>query len=108
MAKDPQRYRNRAEPIIPDPLGDPPEWLPSEAKADWRDFDRRLPWLNRSHRAIVEIASILQAKLRTGELGVPGMQLLRVTLGQLGATPVSACKVQMPPPVEDEDDGLGD
>ena len=73
------------------------------AEADqWRDFERRLPWLNRSHRGIAEIASILAAKMAAGELGVPGLNLLRLTLGQLGATPATAHKVSVPEPPEED------
>jgi hypothetical protein len=52
-----------------------------------------MPWLNTTHRFIVELAAILTAKMADGSLGVPGMQLLRVTLGKLGATPADRNKV---------------
>jgi hypothetical protein len=55
----------------------------------------QLPWLNRSHRGITQIAAMLVAKMAAGTLGVPGMNLLRITLGQLGASPVTAHKVAM-------------
>ncbi len=91
--KDPQRFRGRNEPYIGDPLGDPPDYL-SEAEANaWRDIAVTLPWLNRSHGCIMHIAARLTAGLRQGTLGVPGMQLLRVTLGQLGATPADRHRV---------------
>jgi hypothetical protein len=87
--RHPERYRGRNEPIVTDPLGQPPAWLSPAAQAAWRDLDREIPWLNRSHRGIMEIASLLQAKLAAGELGVPGMQLLRQCLNMLCATPTS-------------------
>jgi hypothetical protein len=102
-AKNPQRYRRRVEPTTTGPLGPAPNWLNRQQKMAWREFDRRLPWLNFSHRAIVEIAAILQAKLAAGTLGLPGMQLLRVTLGQLGATPVDAAKIAFAAPDEPDD-----
>lgn len=74
-------------------MGDPPYWLtPAQADA-WRNLVTGLPWLNYSHRDITVIAAILIGKLATGELGVPGMQLLRVMLGQMGGTPADFSKV---------------
>src|SRR5690606_13972147 len=73
--KDPKRFRGRNEPQVGDPLGDPPDYLPDAEAEAWRDFALTLPWLNRSHRAIVHIASHLTARLQAGTLGVPGMQL---------------------------------
>jgi hypothetical protein len=87
-AKDPARYAGRAEPTGLEPLGEPPEWLTDPQRAAWLDIEMRMPWLNRSHRGITGIAVYLQAKLAAGTLGLPGMNLLRMTLGQMGATPV--------------------
>jgi hypothetical protein len=102
LYKNPQRYRDRIEPLVREPLGDPPEYLrPAEASV-WEDFRRRLPWLNRSHRAVTGIACILQARVIAGELGVPGMNLLRQVLGQMGATPATSRFAVVPEP-EDED-----
>jgi hypothetical protein len=106
FAKNPGRYSGRNEPLVTDPIGGPPDWLPDGAKVAWRELTPTWPWLNRSHRGITEIACILAAKLADGTLGVPGMQLLRVTLGQLGATPADFAKVNwMPPAGDDEDAG---
>lgn len=44
--------------------------------------------------------------MQTGALGVPGMQLLRQVLGQLGATPVSAGKINWSPEAADPDEDL--
>lgn len=102
-AKNPSRYAARKEHNVAEPLGDAPGWLSQRAREAWLDFELRLPWLNFSHRGIVEIASILVAKLRSGELGVPGMQLLRVTLGQLGATPADFRRVAYEPALAGDD-----
>lgn len=105
MAKNPQRYRDRHEPVVAEPIGDPPEWLPTQAQTAWHDTAPTLPWLNRSHRGIFEITCLLIARLREGTAGVPAMNLLRLCLGQLCANPVSASKVTMPePPVDDPAD----
>jgi hypothetical protein len=103
-AKNPARFRGRNEPNVDDPIGDAPDWLGADAKAAWHQYAATLPWLNQSHRAIVEIASVLKGRLAAGTLGVPGMQLLRVTLGQLGATPADVHKVNWAPTVADEVD----
>ena len=105
-AKNPQRYRTRREPLVTEPLGDPPEWLTAPQRRVWRELDRRLPWLNMSHRGITGIAAILQAKMADGTLGLPGMQLLRQVLGQMGATPAMAGKVATRLAESDRDDLL--
>ncbi len=106
IAKNPQRYRNRTEPIFAEDLGSPPFWLTAPQREAWHDMANRLPWLNRSHRCIVALAAHLQASMQAGALGVPGMQLLRQVLGQLGATPVSAGKINWSPETADPDDQL--
>lgn len=106
IAKNPQRYRDRIEPKVSATLGPPPKWLKPEARVAWNELDDRLPWLDMSHRCIVGLASYLQAKVRDGTLGVPGMNLLRQILGQLGATPVSSSKINWSPATDDPDDEL--
>jgi hypothetical protein len=63
-----------------------------------------LPWLNRSHRCIVGIASIARAELTAGNADIKMLALLRQCLGQLGATPADASKITLP----DEDDEVED
>jgi hypothetical protein len=100
--KNSKRYENRAEPLVTEPVGDPPDWMRAEAATAWEDFRQRLPWLNRSHRGITEIASILIARMAAGTLGVPGMNLLRQCLGSMGATPATS-RFTLTPEKEDED-----
>jgi len=103
-AKNPQRYRARREPLVTDPIGEPPKWMKPDAAEQWRELVPTLPWLNRSHRATVAIASILMAKQAVGAAGIPALQLLRQVLGSLGANPTF--KVSMPPADGDHDDLL--
>lgn len=99
------RYR-RNEPTA-DTIGDPPKWLSEPQAAAWREFAGELPWLNRSHRCIVEIASVVRARLQSGEeVGTKALSLLRLCLGSMGATPADAAKVAWAP--EDEPDDLLD
>lgn len=104
MAKDPQRYRNRHEPVDDRPLGEPYEWLPEDAKAAWKEMVPNLPWLRCCHRGIVGITAILAGKMMKDALGLPGMKLLNSCLGALGATPASFPKVGWSPPADDDDD----
>jgi predicted DNA-binding transcriptional regulator AlpA len=60
---DPKRFAGRNEPESNGPLGPPPAWLKKAAADAWLAFDDELPWLNRSHRCIVGIASIARAEL---------------------------------------------
>jgi len=56
-----------------------------------------LPWLDRSHRALTEIAATVRARVLLGDdIGVKALSLLRQRLGQMGATPSDASKVRMP------------
>jgi hypothetical protein len=95
---DPQRFRSRSEPTSKGPLGNPPKWMVNKGQLEaWQTFAAELPWLNRSHRALVEIASTVRARVITGEdVGVHALGLLRQCLGQLGATPADASKITMP------------
>lgn len=74
-------------------------------KAAWQTIAVEIPWLNYSHRALVEIASVVRARLASGkEVGVQAMNLLRQCLGQMGATPSDASKVGVKPDDKDEED----
>jgi hypothetical protein len=101
------RYSGRRE-IDNRDLGEPPKWLSPAARSAWREMVPTLPWLRQSHRGIVAITSLLAAKMRTGELGMSGMNLLRQCLGSLGANPSDFARIGWSPPEEDDDDGLGD
>jgi hypothetical protein len=102
--RNPRRFKDREEPTPSGPLGDPPKWFKTQGQKDaWNEFRDELPWLNKSHRALVAIASGIRARFTAGEdIGVKAINLLRMCLGQLGATPADASKVRMP--VEKKDD----
>jgi hypothetical protein len=94
----------RREPESTGPLGPPPAWLKEPAADAWEAFDDELPWLNRSHRCIVGIASIARAELATGCADTRMLTLLRQCLGQLGATPSDSSKVSVPDGEKDDTD----
>jgi hypothetical protein len=100
--KNPQRYRHN-EPIAA-ALGDPPKWLNETQAEAWRGFEAELPWLNRSHRCIVQIASVLTARMASGnEVGTKALSLLRLCLSSMGATPADSSKISWAPEEEPDD-----
>jgi len=103
-AKRRARFEGRREVGSTEELGDPPAWMSPDQRIAWGIFRAELPWLNRSHRGLVEIASHLRARLMGGgEFGVQAMQLLRLCLANLGATPVDASKVGATSDADDDD-----
>jgi hypothetical protein len=98
------RFRARVEPDVRKPLGNPPTWMTKGQKAAWKIFEHELFWLNDSHRALLEIASHLRASLMAGdEVNVQKLNLLRLCLSQMGATPADSSKVYMPETHDDAD-----
>uniref|UniRef100_A0A7Z0TVY6 Terminase n=1 Tax=Bradyrhizobium barranii subsp. barranii TaxID=2823807 RepID=A0A7Z0TVY6_9BRAD len=92
------RFKNRREPKAGGPLGDPPKWMKNKYQLEaWRTLSAEVPWLNSANRGLVGIASEILGKQMAGEeLSVNALNLLRLTLGQLGATPVDCSKVALP------------
>jgi hypothetical protein len=72
--------------------------------AAWDELRGDIPWLESPHAGVVEIAALLQARLRSGaEMSIGALNLLRLLLGQLGASPTDAAKVAWSPPEDDPD-----
>lgn len=95
IERDPGRYAALYEPDDR-PLGDPPEWLPAQAKLAWVELYPAVPWLRQSHRGLVEIAALLLVKARSADPSISAMNLLRLCLGQMGATPADFVRVGGP------------
>lgn len=109
--KDPQRFKNRTEPTVTNPVGKPPAWIVdnevTKARTAWNTFVKEVPWLNESHRSFLEIASNIRGRLMTGnDVGVQALNLLRQCLGQMGATPADASKITAPDGEDEKDDLL--
>lgn len=103
---DPQRFRNRPAPLFAD-IGAPPSWMSCSQCAVWDVFTFELPWLNKTHRSLLEVAVTVRARIASGQdVGVQAMNLLRQCLGQMGATPADAGRVAHAD--EDEADDLLD
>lgn len=101
-AKNPQRYRGRANPKVP-PLGKPSGFLDDTARKAWACFVKELPWLTEADRAVLEVASLVRGKIMDGIGGVNAVTELRLLVGTLGATPVARSKISQEPD-EAEDD----
>lgn len=104
--KHKERFDDRQEPVVIDALGEPPEWMLEPAKKAWRVIAHEIPWLNGSHRGLVEIASYIRGRLMSNEeVGVQALNLLRQCLGSMGATPADASKAGAQPNGEEEKPG---
>ena len=102
----PERHRGRNEPTAA-PLGPAPRWMSKAQASAWQSFEAEAPWLNYSHRCIVEIACVVRSRLQSGqEVGVQALSLLRLCLGSMGLTPVDASKVAWPAEDDDEFDEI--
>ncbi|SDE12285.1 hypothetical protein SAMN05216337_102062 [Bradyrhizobium brasilense] len=105
VLRNPQRFKNRMEPPSPGPLGAPPNWLKKKSEHEaWKTLAADLPWLNKSHRVLVAMASGILGRMIDGEeVGVKAASLLRMMLNSMGATPSDASKVKMPEEPDDDD-----
>jgi hypothetical protein len=96
--RNPARFKDRKEWTGLGPLGAPPKYLKTRSQKEaWATFATDLPWLNQSHRTLVAMASDILGRLIDGEeVGVKALNLLRMMLNSMGATPSDASKVKMP------------
>jgi hypothetical protein len=102
--KNPKRHADRKAPAT-GAIGPAPAWMGSDQAAMWATFVSEVPWLDASHRSVLEIAVTIRARLASGaEVGVQALNLLRQCLGQLGATPADASKVTLPDADEEDPD----
>ena len=99
-----KKFEGRNEPVVNADLGPPPDWMSDGQREAWKTIASEIPWLNSSHRALVEIAATIRARLMSGaDVGVQALNLLRQCLGQMGATPADASKAGAKPDGEGED-----
>lgn len=91
------RYAKRSDPKVKS-LGPAPKRFSPEQKAIWSEFNSDFPWLGRSDRALVEVATNLLDQLRTmgAESPIALYAQMRMILGQMGGTPVDRSKVAAP------------
>jgi hypothetical protein len=100
--KDPGRFKGRKTPKGTRPLGEPYKSMTEDQCEAWEDFRSELPWLNSSHRALLQLACVLRARLNSDpDMGVNALSAYSSVLSKLAATPVDETKVSSP---DDEDE----
>lgn len=92
--KNPSRHAERKAPKGTRPLGEPYVKMTEDEQNAWHEFAAELPWLNSSHRALLQLACRLRARLNNdADMGVNAMQAYSAVLSKLAATPVDETKV---------------
>jgi hypothetical protein len=85
------------------PIGEPFARMTNDQRQAWDQFRDELPWLNNSHRALLEIACNVRARLASGdEVGINVLQTYSAILSKLAATPVDETRISANS-AEDED-----
>lgn len=98
-AQHPERFKKRSEPkTSKKPVGQPPAYLDSEAKAVWAELAKDLGWLVREDRVALEAASLaigqVRAMHKAGEPVTGAMfSAMNTAIGKLGAAPTDRAKV---------------
>ena len=93
-ARSPYRHKDRKAPKRTRALGEPYKAMSDAEQIAWHEFADELPWLNSSHRALLQLACRLRARLNNDpDMGVNAMQAYSAILSKLAATPVDETKV---------------
>jgi len=101
LARNPARFANRTEPKGMGPIGDPYPTMADAQQAAWRELAISLPWLKRSHRAILRATCILIARMDDpNTFGIAAMRALSSLLSKLGATPIDESRLNFGEPRE--------
>jgi len=97
VGKSAGRFDGRSDPKVKS-LGPAPNRFTAEQKQIWDDFNADFPWLGRSDRCLVEVATSLMDQMRTlgAEAPIALYAQTRMMLGQMGGTPVDRSKVMVP------------
>ena len=99
------RFADRKAPKGTRPLGKPYARMTDGQKDAWEEFRAELPWLNSSHRALLQVACVLRARLNDDpDMGVNAITTYSAILSKLAATPVDETKVSMPDGDDDDPD----
>lgn len=103
VLKNAGRFDGRKAPKGTRALGEPYKSMTGDQRDAWLEFRSELPWLNSSHRALLQLACVLRARLNTDpNMGVNALSAYSSILSKLAATPVDETKVSSPDE-QDED-----
>jgi hypothetical protein len=97
---NPGRFAGRSNPRT-GRLGQASSWLSAEQAAIWDRFRAEFPWLQESDRALVEIATVVRARVIAGDNTMAAVNLLRLCCGMMGGSPADRSKVTI---VEEPDE----
>jgi hypothetical protein len=88
--------------VISPPIGATPRHLQAIERAAWTEAVKNVPQglLGRPDRIILEVASRLIARMRTGEMKPSELGVLLHVLNKLGMNPTARQKLNLEPPVE--------
>lgn len=93
---NPKRFAKRADPKT-SPLGEAADWMSWWERLAWECYRKELPWLMESDRSLVEIACGIRARIQNREeVGLNALNLLRLCLAQMGASPADRAKLSIP------------
>lgn len=104
-AKNPQRFRHRADPTT-DPLGAAPSWLSGDAKKAWKKFAAEWPWLTKSDEAGLATLCMMRAQVEGADsagLTAAFFREYRMQISAFGGTPTTKGKIHQGG-ADDEDD----
>lgn len=95
--QNPKRFSSRSKPKVLS-LGPAPKRFTDEQREIWDEFNADFPWLGRSDRQLVEVATNLLDLMRSlgPETPIALYAQMRMVLGQMGGTPVDRSKVNAP------------
>lgn len=100
--RSPGRFKDRSKPKHK-PIGAPPRSFDVHQKAAWVAFVDEMPWLSKSDRTVVQVASRLRAAMENDpQFPMAGFAQLRMCISAMGGTPADRTKVSAPDE-EDED-----
>lgn len=103
VSKNAGRFADRKKPTRARPIGDAFARMTDVQKECWQAFKEELPWLNSSHRALLQVACLLRARVEENpDVGVDALKAYSAVLSKLAATPVDETKISQG--AEEEED----
>ena len=102
--KNPQRFANRADPVV-GPLGGPPAYLSDAEAAAWHSFSAEWSWLTEADRAAMVPLCKIRVKVEDPKENLTASMLseYRLQISAFGGTPTTRSKVHCAPDTDDHD-----